>query len=361
MKTRMNAVLATAALAAALVAAGCGKPSDAPAAKSSGAAAPDTALLAAADLAVAAEGDLAAGVPVSGPLSPGWEARLSAPLDDIVEEVLVKEGQRVTAGQALARYRLGTVAAAAASSKAALKSAGADWQRQKNLLSEGAVSERDVETAEAAYRAAAAQSEADERRLADATVRAPRAGTVTTRSVQSGTRTSKGDPLFVVADTRELELEATVPSEFVPLVRTGAAVELSVAGWNGAAITGRVARINATADAATRQVKVYATVPNPGGRLVGDLYATGNIVTGRATHVLAVPTAALRRDDSLTVAWIVDKDSRARRRTVRAGLRDERADRVQVLEGLAAGDRVITGTAEGLVEGQAVRVAGKDR
>ncbi len=359
MNTTLRWTLGMAALAALLAAAGCGGKGDAADAAHNGAE-PDTALLAASDVATAARMDLSVGVPVSGPLAPGWRARVTSPLDDVVQEVLVREGQPVAKGQALARFRMGAVEADAASARASLKSAAADWERQKNLLKEGAVSERDVEAAEAAYRAAAAQAEVATRRLADATVRAPGAGTVTTRSVQSGDRVGTGDPLFVVSDTRELELEATVPSEFVPQVRLGAPVQVSVAGYADGTISGKVARINATADPATRQVKVYATVANPGRRLVGDLYATGTILVERAARVLAVPTSALRREGQATLVWVVGPDGRLARRAVKAGLRDERLDRVQVLSGLAEGERVVTGTAEGLAAGQPVRVSGKE-
>jgi len=353
----MIPVAATALLAAA---AGCGGRTPAAGAESHAGAPADTAMMAAADVAVAARMDLSTGVPVSGPLAPSWRARVTSPIDDVVEEVFVREGQRVTRGQALGRFRMASVEADAASAHAALKSASADYERQKNLLREGAVSERDAQGAEAAWRAAAAQDAAASRRLLDATLRAPGAGSVTTRSVQSGDRVGKGDPLFVISNTDELEFQATVPGEYVSLVHVGAPVRLDVSGWPEGSIEGKVARINATADPATRQVKVYATVPNPGGRVVGDLFATGTIVVDRAAHVLAVPSAALRRQDSTTVVWVIGPDQRAIRRTVRAGLRDERQDRVQVLAGLAEGDRVVVGPAEGLVDGQPVRVSGKE-
>jgi membrane fusion protein, multidrug efflux system len=361
MNTMSRWMLALAAIAVMGTAAGCGAKGDnANAANGKGAAA-DTALLAAADVAVAARADLSAGVPVSGPLAPGWRTRVTAPLEDVIQDVLVREGQKVSKGQALARFRMGAVEANAASARAALRSAQADFERQKNLLKEGAVSARDVEAAEAGYRAAAAQDELASRRLQDATVRAPGAGTVTVRSVQSGDRVGMGDPLFEVANTSSLEFEATVPSEFVSLIKVGAPVKLSVTGYAAGSVAGHVARINATADPATRQVQVYASVPNPGGKLVGDVYATGNILVERATNVLAVPSAAIHKDDAGSFAWIVDKDGRAARHVIQAGLSDQTADRVQVLSGLADGDRVIVGPIEGLTAGQPVHVAGKER
>jgi RND family efflux transporter MFP subunit len=352
-------ILPVAAVAALFALTGCGDKAGDAAARA--AAAPDTALLAAADLATVAPHDLTAGVPVSGTLTPGWQARVTAPLDDVLQDVVVREGQRVTKGQVLAHFRMGSVEADAASARAQLRSATADWDRQKNLLAEGAVSERDVETAEAAYRAAQAQNEAAARRLADATVRAPGAGVVTTRSVQTGDRVGTGDPLFVIADTRTLEFEATVPSELVQHVKVGSPVVLTASGFTAGTIRGKVARVSNTADDATRQVKVYATVPNADGKLVGDLYATGSVVVSQLTGVLSVPGAAIRKDGDANAAWVLGADGRMKKNAVKPGLRDDAHDLVQVLAGLAAGDRVLVGPAEGLVAGQAARVVGKER
>ncbi len=314
------------------------------------------ALLAGTDVAPARLADLAAGVPVSGTLQPGLEARVTSPFDDVLEEVVAREGQRVAKGEVLARFRLGSVEADAASARAQLKSAQADYERMQNLFQEGAVSQRDVESAEAAWKAAQASDAFASRQLSDAVVRAPFAGTVSTRSVQTGDRVGKGAPLFVIADTRELEFEATVPSEFVALVRPGAPVRLTVSGASGK-IAGRVARVNATADPATRQVKVYVRVPNGSGRLVGGLFASGEVVTKQVRSALAVPTEAVRSgDDGSWVFAIVD--GRLARRPVRTGVRDDAHDLVEVLEGLQNGDTVVTGTLAGLADGQAVRVAG---
>ncbi|MCE9600771.1 MAG: efflux RND transporter periplasmic adaptor subunit [Gemmatimonadetes bacterium] len=334
--------------------AGCGGKSDTKAAASPDA---DAALLAPSDVATAARVDLATGVPVSGTLSPGWEARMTSPFDDVMAEVLVREGQAVGKGQVLGRFRDDLVNANAASAKAHLKSAAADYERQKNLLAEGAVSQRDLEAAESSWRAAQAEEASAAQRLSEATVRAPKAGVVTQRSVQTGTRVGKGDPLFVVANTSSLEFEASVPSEYVRVVRPGAAVRLDVAGFDAGSIRGQVARVNSQADAATRQVKVYVNVPNGNGRLVGGLFASGSVVTKEARKVLAVPNAAIRHEGDEAYVWVLANGTLSRK-TVRVGLRDEASDRIEVLSGLSEGEQVVTGAADGFTAGRIAKVTG---
>jgi RND family efflux transporter MFP subunit len=352
----MRTPLSLSVVLLAITLAGCGGKADSKATASPDA---DAALLAPTDLATAARVDLTTGVPVSGTLSPGWEAQITSPFDDVMAEVLVREGQAVGKGQVLGRFSEDLVNANAASAKARLKSAAADYERQKNLLAEGAVSQRDLEAAESGWRAAQAEDAAASQQLSDATVRAPKAGVVTRRSVQTGTRVGKGDPLFVVANTSTLEFEASVPSEYVRVLRPGAAVRLDVAGFDAGAIRGQVARVNAQADAATRQVKVYVNVPNGNGRLVGGLFASGSVVTKEARKVLAVPAAAIRREGDTSFVWVLANGA-LDRKPVRVGLRDEARDLIEVLSGLAEGEQVVIGAVEGFMPGRIAKLSVAD-
>ncbi len=339
-------------IAVAALAAGCGRSPGTPAVAD-----PPAAMLAADDVARVTRETLSAGVPVSGTLEPGWQAHVTSPLDDVIEQVLVREGERVARGQVLARFRLGAVRADAASAAARLKSAASDFERQQNLYREGAVALRDVESAEAALRAAQALESQAAKLLTDATVRAPGAGVVTVRNVQTGDRVGAGDPLFTVADSRRLEFEATVPGEFIRRVKVGSPVVLEVSGIPAGTVRGKVARINTAVDPETRQVQVYVAFENPGGLVPSGLYATGSVVSQEATAVLAVPISAVRSDSAGTFVLALER-GRLVRRSVTAGVRDEARDRVEIAAGVAETDTVLVGTAAGLVVGQRVSVAG---
>ena len=353
---RHTLVYMAAALAVALTLHGCAQSDSA--AKTGEKAEAEAVLLAPADVAEVRVADLSAGVPVSGSLRPSVDIKLTAPLPDLIEQVLVQEGQAVRKGQVLARFRNRALAPEAASAEAQRRHAASDYARMQNLAKAGAVSQQDVENAEAELKAADAKLADARRRLDEATVRSPIHGVVAERSVQSGDRVGDGDPLFRVVDTRELEFEATVPGEHVGAIKVGAPVRLTVSG-SEAAVVGRIARINATADEATRQVRVYVAVPNPKGTLVGGLFASGELVTAQATDVPAVPSAAVRSGDTPSVMAIVN--GRLVRKPVTTGVRDEGRDLVQVIAGVAAGDTVVTGPVEGLEPGRAVIVGGKER
>lgn len=316
----------------------------------------EAALVSSQDLTSAVRADLASGVPVQGTLEPAVDVHIIAPFPEILEAVLVKEGQAVRKGDVLARFRVESLGPAAASAEAQRRMASADYTRMQNLLKEGAVASRDLENAEAAFRAAEAGAALAHKRLEEATVRAPFDGVVAQRFVQTGDRVGDGDRLFRFVNTDDLEFSASVPTEALSHVRPGDAVSLTVSGFDGGAISGRVARVNSTVDAATRQVKVYVTVPNRDHRLAGDMFASGRIALSEARGGLAVPTAALRPAAGGGQAVWVIAGGKAEAHAVTTGVRDELRDLVEVKTGLKDGDTVIVSPIEGLASGQLVQV-----
>jgi len=315
----------------------------------------DTIALGASDVFIVETIDLSVGVPVSGTLAPRHDIVITSPLKgELLDAVLVREGQSVRKGQVLARFRTAVVSPAAASASSSFQIAKADYQRMKNLFDKGAASQSDVEAAEAKMRAAEANAASTGKTLDDASVEAPFAGTVARRDVDAGNRLGEGDPMFRLVNTSELEFQATIPAAYASRVKVGTPVTLAVTGLPGVEIQGRLDRVNAVADAATRQVRVYVVVPNHDHRLSGDLFASGNVLLEQARNVLAVPQAAIRQDPTgASFTWVAT-GGRIARRDVRTGLVDERADRVEVLDGLDAGDLVVIGPIEGLAQGQPV-------
>jgi membrane fusion protein (multidrug efflux system) len=353
MDTRLMKRLLAAALLAVVVS-GCGNSA---AKKDSAPAGPETAMLTARDLAEVVRRDVATGVSVQGTLRPLADVNLLAPFPDVIEEVLVKEGQAVQRGQALARMRMTSVAPAAASAEAQRRIAAADYLRMQNLLKEGAVAERDVENAEAQLRAAEAAAAMGQKRLDEATVRAPFAGVVAERLLQSGDRVGDGDQLFRIVNIDELEFTASVTTEALGQLKPGAPVALTVSGLEGRQVSGHVSRVNATVDQATRQVKVYVVVPNRDHRLAGDMFASGRIVLKQVSAALAVPGSGVTTGtDGTARAWVVS-GGKLHQRTVTVGLRDDQNDLVEVRSGLQAGDKVVISAVEGLVDGQPVQLS----
>jgi RND family efflux transporter MFP subunit len=313
---------------------------------------------------------LKTGPVLSGSLTPAREARVRAEVAGTVIETFVEPGQRVKRGTQLGRIddravRDSYISARASvrSAEQALQVARRNAERSERLAQAGAVAERDRETAvSAAASAEAALADAQARlasaakQLAYTQVRAPIDGVVSERQATEGDVVQTGIALFTIVDPRSLELEGTVPAEAVGQLQPGAPVEFTVAGYPGRAFTGTLDRINPTADPATRQVRVYATLPNADQGLVGGLFAEGRIGTDRRKTLLVPLSAVDQRGVTPTV--LVLRGGKAEQQGVELGVREAATDRSEIRAGLQAGETVLFAAATAIVPGTAIRVSG---
>ena len=304
---------------------------------------------------------------ISGELRPEQEATARAELGGSVLYVGVEEGQSVRRGAVIARIEAATLDDARRSAQSAVRAAEnqlavarREAERTQELVSAGALATRDLEVARSNVTAAEAQvADAESRlvsaqkQLGDAVVRAPITGIVSDRAVNTGDVVTSGTALFTVVDPSSMRLEAAVPSEELAQLRVGASVQFTVRGYEQP-FEGRIERISPVADATTRQVPIFVTVPNTGGRLVAGLYAEGRVVTESAAG-LVVDTDAVNTTES--TPWVMRvRDGRTERVTVSVGVRDARTERVQLTSGVNEGDVLLRGSAQGIAPGTAVLV-----
>ncbi len=317
------------------------------------------------------ETTLATGPIISGSLAPVREAEVRAETSGPVREARVEAGQRVKAGAVLARLDDTALQDAFLSARAAFRSAEVglddarrDVERDQRLYEAGAVSERDLDrsktrvaNAEAALADAQARLVSAREQVEKTTVRAPFPGVVSVREVSAGDVVQTGALLYTVIDPRTMQLEATVPAAQLQLLKVGTPVEFTVAGYGARRFQGRIDRINPAVDPATRQVRIYVTIPNQDEGLVAGLFTEGRVESQRK-RALAIPATAL--DPRGTSAEVLRlEDARVQRVRVELGIRDQAAELVEVVSGLAAGDTVLLGSAQGLAAGTVVRIQGE--
>jgi membrane fusion protein, multidrug efflux system len=162
-------------------------------------------------------------------------------------------------------------------------------------------------------------------------------------------------PLFTVIDPASMRLEASIPAAQLGEVRVGMPVRFRVSGYGDSTFTGRITAVNPTADGGTGQVRLYASLPNARGTLVAGLFAEGRVATD-LREALSAPLAAV--DQRGLRAFVVRlRGGQVERLDVTVGLRDEAAERVEVIGALAAGDTLLLGTAQGITAGSTVRVS----
>ena len=326
--------------------------------------------LAPGDLIQARTLDLTRSLPVSGPIKAVNSAFVKARVAGELQGLTVREGDRVQAGQVLARvdateYQARTRQAQqqAESAKAQVDIARRSFDNNRKLVDQGFISQTALESssaslaaAEASYRAAMAAADIARKSLDDTVLRAPITGQVAQRLAQPGERVAIDARVLEVVDLNRLEVEASLAAADSIGVQVGQAVRLNVEGSNRS-LTGKVVRINPSAVAGSRSVLAYLSLDTTEGLRQG-LFAQGSIAVG-VSRALAVPVSTIRTDKPLPyVQWV--QDNKVAHQTVTLGERGE-ADGVPMVAvtGLAEGSQVLSGAVGALRAGTAIKtVAG---
>lgn len=357
-------------LAASLLCA-CGKPGAPSAAKSDAAAAADAVLLLSPEDLRRVENRLQASGPVvTGSLQPARRADLRAEVGALVQQVLKENGETVRAGDLLVRLDDSALRESLASAEAAVRAATQAFDqaerqvaRLKTLQTQGMISQQALEDAEVRRNAAQSELVAARARVSSAQqqlrrteVRAPFDGVLSERKVSVGDTAQVGKELVKVFDPNSLRFEGLVSADRMHELQTGQTVRFQVNGYPQVEFNGRLRRIDATANAATRQVEVIVEFNDPAAApRVAGLFAEGRVLTG-GSQALMLPEASLLRAGELASVWRLEGGA-IHKRSVTLGPRDPRSGEFPVLSGLAAGDRVLRNPGSALVDGQRVEMA----
>jgi membrane fusion protein (multidrug efflux system) len=193
-------------------------------------------------------------------------------------------------------------------------------------------------------------------KLGDTVVRAPFAGRVGLRRVSVGSLVSPGTVITTLDDTSTIKLDFTVPETFIPAVQPGLGIVGRSVAYPDRGFEGRVASVDTRVDPSTRSVTVRALLPNPDGLLKPGMFLTVRLSRG-AVDALMIPEESLVPEQGDVFVFVV-KDGVAEKRQIRTG--ERRVGEVQVLDGLAAGDTIVTEGTQKLRPGAPVTVQGGD-
>jgi membrane fusion protein (multidrug efflux system) len=313
--------------------------------------------------------EIRTGPTLSGAIEAERVATLRAEVPGAVMQTYAEPGQRVGAGAILARLDDTAIRDQALSARAAVTMsqnaydiAKRELERAEALVKAGAIAERDLERARNGALAAQAQLNNTQAIYASAQknqnktrVVAPFTGVISARQVNAGDLVSPGGALFTIVDPSTMRLEASVPAEALSMIRVGLPVQFTVAGYATRRFTGRITRVNPTADPATRQVRLIATIPNVGAALVGGLFAEGRISSETRTSPVVPESAVDERGVRPSVMRI--RNGKVEKVEIELGLRDDQSEMVEAKAGVVPGDTILLGTARGLTPGTPVKVS----
>ena len=322
--------------------------------------------LAATDVTRAAVRQLTRGLPISGSIKAVNSAVVKARAAGELQDLTVREGDVVQAGQVLARIESTEYAARvqqaqeqADAAKSQIDIALRQWENNKALVEQGFISKTALDTslntldaARATHKAALAAVDVARKSLQDTVMRAPIAGVVSQRLAQPGERVALDARIVEIVDVGRLELEAALSPADSVAVRIGQDAALQVEGM-AAPVQARVVRINPTAQAGSRSVLAYLQVEDVTGLRQG-LFAQGTLGTGQVTS-LAVPLTAVRTDKPSPYVQVVENGQVAHK-PVEVGARgDANGETMVAVKGVAPGAVVIKGALGPLREGTIVR------
>jgi HlyD family secretion protein len=304
-------------------------------------------------------------VPATGSMYPWLEVIISAEVGGYrVAQVLVDVGSHVEKDQPLVHLATDMLEADLASKRAALRSAqagevnaAAALRRGESVSTSGALSAADLDRLKADHIAAQARVDTaksdlgtSELRLRYGTVRAPDAGTITTRTVSVGQIVQAGTEMLRMLRQDRVEWRAEVPEAQLARIKAGQSVE--VTGVDGAPLKGRVRMVAPTVQTTNRTGLVYVDIT--GGDARPGMFARGEIAAGKGPGLLVPVSSVVMQDGYSYVFVLKDKNVVERRRVQQAGVHGEQ---LEIAAGLAAGEVIAVKGAGFLKDGDTVAVA----
>jgi membrane fusion protein (multidrug efflux system) len=257
----------------------------------------------------------------------------------LVAGIYFNAGDQVTAGQVLVELDSASERAEVLETEAALANSRVQLKRQRQLSSRNLSSAAEADDL-------AAQVSVNEARLASVRsrfekrfIRAPFPGVVGLRNVSVGDYVDSETVLTTLDDLSVVELDFEVPEKFYGAVKRDQPINASSVAFPARQFAGTVSDIDTRINAATRSFRVRAELPNPNAVLPGGLFMTARLVIVERQDVLLIPQEARIAEGDEQYVFIV-KDKIAKRTPVRTGLRT--GDDIEVTDGLAVGDHVVT-------------------
>lgn len=282
------------------------------------------------------------------------QTSLAAQVPGRITALHVKAGDRVSAGQTLltvdqraADQELAAARAQAAAAQAEQEVARHELDRTRFLFDRQYVSQAALDRAKARYQSALAIALAKQAGIRAAAVEptlrsivAPYSGTIARVDVELGSMAMPGSPLVTLFDPGAQRAVATVPQSRVAALRTDASVRIELPDLSGAGRwqTATSVTVLPVTDPVSDSVKIRLALPASAGEARPGMFARAHFPIGTPRPRLMVPLAAVVRRTEVTGVYVVANDGSTTLRQVRLG--EARANEVEILAGLAAGERI---------------------
>lgn len=307
---------------------------------------------------------------LSGALRAVDQASVKARVAAEVREVLVREGESVTAGQVLVRMDTSEFQARVDQAKgnlhamrAQLDIASKNRDNNRALLDKGFISRAAFDNSASQFAAAQANVESAQgaldivqKLLNDSVVRAPISGLIAVRNVQPGEKISTDYKLLDIVNLKKMEVEALVPTSDITHIKIGQIVQLHIEGIADQ-FTGHVTRINPATQAGSRSIAIYIQVANPQDILKVGMFVDAQLVLRTKANVIAIPQTALHKESSGAYVYAIENNIIVRKIvTLGQDGRNGEVALIEITSGLKADDQIVKTDMGNLRPGTAVRI-----
>ncbi|MFO7687824.1 MAG: efflux RND transporter periplasmic adaptor subunit [Desulfobacterales bacterium] len=288
---------------------------------------------------------------------------VTAELPGKVERIEFEAGTKVKAGDLLLQQDISTETAQLRSAEAALTLTEIEIDRKRKLLAQKTISRSEYDNAEAQFKQAAAQADTIRATIKKKTIRAPFAGRLGIRLVNVGQVLKEGEPIVSLQSIDPIFVNFSLPQQQLAQVEPGLSVRVTADALPGQALEGKITAINPQVDAATRNIRMQATMTNPEERLRPGMFVTVTVVLPVRQDLLAIPATSVLYAPYSDSVFVVEeqKDEKNGRvgKTVRqqfVRLGERQGDYAAVLSGLEEGQTVVSTGVFKLRNGQSVVV-----
>lgn len=291
---------------------------------------------------------------VIGAIKPFAEAKVSSEEGGVIVALNKDKGSPVSKGEIVARLKKDVEYATFEQMEAQVNLAKMNYEKQKLLFEENATTELQYLTAEWQYKSAERQLEVMKAHLKTGFIRSPISGVVNDKFMNRGEMTSPGAPIFNIIDISTVKISAGLPEMYVPKIKKGQNVIVTIDVIPGAEFEGKVNYIAPSLSGTSRTFEIEVLIKNHDRILKPGMSANVQIAEYTDNNAVVIPQDLIIDYGEEQYVFVLEGDT-AKKRVVKIG--DRNQNMVLILSGINPGDKIITEGYQSVKDGEKVQVA----
>lgn len=267
-------------------------------------------------------------------------AEVTTKTSGIILDILVEEGDLVEQDQVMLVLESDDQELALQSAKANYEKSLNNYNRAEQLIEKGLTNREQIDNLKFETRSLKASLDQAKMNLSHTQVKAPFAGTVVKRHVKIGNLIQNATPVFEVVDFNSLQAKIDVPEHHWNIMRDGLDVTFNFDALANQQVKGKILRVSPVVDSTTGTFQVTVAVDNDNKNLRPGLFAKADIIFDQRNDAVLVDKDAIIREDELSYVYTLVEDNKLNKQAVTLGY--EMPDSFEIVEGLQAGQTVVT-------------------